>query len=340
MFIPAAVFVRATLPCSICLVCATALASDATIEQLGIQHFQVIGTHNSYHLRPEAKSLAASVGANRGAQEWDYSHAPLDLQLDRGVRSFELDLHDTDDGLEVFHVPILDQGSTCQNFGDALSTIRQWSDAHPKHFPISVLIEVKDDVPRLARRLRPFDSDALERLDRAIRDAFPKERLLTPDDVRGDHSTLREAVLAGSWPSLANARGQVMFVLHEDGKLRDLYVGQRRSLEGRALFVRSAPDREDAATLVLDSPRDPRIAEMVRLGYLVRTRADSGLHGDASRRDAALASGAQIVSTDFPAGEADSKSGYVVEWPASAEARVNEVSAPKDLRGKLLGGND
>jgi hypothetical protein len=48
---------------------------------------------------------------------------------------------------------------------------------------------------------------------------------------------------------------------------------------------------------------DPRIAEALNLGMVVRTRADADTvearTGDRSRRDAAFASGAQYISTDY-----------------------------------------
>lgn len=311
-------------------------AAEPVLEQLGIHQFQVVGTHNSYHVRPP--SLTATVRANARAGEWDYTHAPLDIQLDRGVRSFELDVHDTDDGLQVFHVPVLDEESTCRQFRDALTTLRRWSEAHPQHFPISVLLEVKDDVPRLSKRVRPFDADSLERLDREVRAAFSDEQLLAPDEVRGSHDTLRAAVTTAGWPRLAHARGKIFFVLHEDGKLRDLYVGERKSLEGRAIFVRSDPSRSDAAVLVRDNPRDPDIPRLVQAGYLVRTRADSGLRPgqDSGRREAALDSGAHIISTDFPPGEPHADSGYMVSLGDRVEARVNPVNGPEAQRGALM----
>ncbi|HIA03837.1 MAG TPA: hypothetical protein EYN66_18350, partial [Myxococcales bacterium] len=47
-------------------------------ELLHVNHLQALGTHNSYHLAPE--------GAKFGG-EWDYTNAPLDVQLsEQGVR--------------------------------------------------------------------------------------------------------------------------------------------------------------------------------------------------------------------------------------------------------------
>ena len=55
---------------------------------------------------------------------------------------------------------------------------------------------------------------------------------------------------------------------------------------------------------------------LVRKGYLVRTMTDPGPAGvrvnDTKRRDASIASGAQILSTDYPLHEA-AASGYFVE---------------------------
>jgi hypothetical protein len=74
-----------------------------------------------------------------------------------------------------------------------------------------------------------------------------------------------------------------------------------------------------------------RIADLLAAGYIVRTRADdSGVEAranDPSRANAALASGAQLVSTDYPV---PAPSGYVVSAPGRP-ARCNPVNAPPDL---------
>ena len=53
-------------------------------DTLRVNDMQVIGTHNSYHLRPPRTLPPGDVA--------DYEHPALDVQLnDQGVRSFELD---------------------------------------------------------------------------------------------------------------------------------------------------------------------------------------------------------------------------------------------------------
>jgi hypothetical protein len=306
-------------------------AEPAGVEGLRINQLQFIGTHNSYHVRAKPSKF----------RSLNYSHAPLDVQLDRGVRSVELDLHDRDGVFEVFHVVKIDEGTTCRRLSDALETVRKWSDAHPRHLPISVLFELKKDGTGLDPRIRPFDAASLNRLDELLRSVFPAARCIIPDDVRGSTATLREAVEKTGWPTVSASRGKVFFILHDDGKLREFYTHGHPSLRGRVMFVRSDETRDDAATLVLDDPNDPDIPRLVNAGFLIRTRADADLHtdrpGKPSRLEAALASGAQIVSTDFPSGEPQAGTGYIVEFAKSAPARVNPVNGPEASRGQMLG---
>ncbi len=305
-------------------------ASPNGIEGLRINQLQFIGTHNSYHVRAKPSRFASL----------NYSHAPLDLQLERGVRSVELDLHDRGGTFEVCHIVKIDEGTTCRRLSDGLETVRKWSDAHPGHLPISFLFELKKDGAGFDPRIRKFDAASLDRLDDLLQSVFPASHCIRPDDVRGNAATLREGVEKHGWPTLAAGRGKVFFILHDEGPLRDAYVKGHPSLRGRVMFVRSDESREDAATLVLDDPRDPEIPRLVSAGYFIRTRADADLHtdrpGKPSRLKAALASGAQIVSTDFPTGEPQAGTGYLVEFAKSAPARVNPVNGPALLRGQTL----
>ncbi|HEV8067173.1 MAG TPA: Ca2+-dependent phosphoinositide-specific phospholipase C [Planctomycetaceae bacterium] len=304
------------------------------VEQVRINQLQFIGTHNSYHVRDPAKP-------NKNFPDWNYSHAPLDVELERGVRSFELDLQYRKGEFQVFHVATLDEGSTCRTLKEGLETVRKWSDAHPRHLPISFLFELKQEGPRFDSTITIPDRAALDQLDGVLRSVFPPERTITPDDVRGSAATLREAVQKSGWPTLAAARGKVFYILHDEKIERELYTRDHPSLRGRVMFVRSDESREDAAALVMDNPRDKDIPRLVKAGYFIRTRADSGLRTKGprplARRDAAFASGAQIVSTDFPSGEAQNATGFVVEFEHAAPARINPINGPEGLRGQTLG---
>ena len=83
------------------------------------------------------------------------------------------------------------------------------------------------------------------------------------------------------------------------------------------MFATVEPDHPAAAWMKVNDPIADfeRIQALVRAGFLVRTRADADTaqarQNDPTRRDRALASGAQFVSTDYPEARAD-LSGYRV----------------------------
>lgn len=300
-----------------------------------LNQIQVIGTHNSYHLCPSEIMLETAASVTDEAASMKYSHDPLDVQLDNGVRSFELDIQPFADGFHVFHVPILDDGSTCPIFRDCLGTVYAWSERHPDHVPVSFLLEFKLVESLLAGKpLLKTDATMLEMLEQEILSAIPRDRILTPDDVRGDFPTLSAAVRERGWPALDESRGKFFFIVHDREELRGAYTESRPSLQGRIMFVNSSPDQPDGAVSIVDNPYSDKIPDYIAKGMLVRVRADAGLvqgsSGDTKKREAALASGAHIISTDFPRGKRNPATGYCVEFPGGAEARNNPVNAPSD----------
>jgi len=82
---------------------------------------------------------------------------------------------------------------------------------------------------------------------------------------------------------------------------------------------------------------------LIRKGYIVRTMTDPGPAGvrsnETARRDASIQSGAQILSTDYPAGEA-AESGYfvTVRPPGNTQpnARCNPVLKPANCLDDML----
>jgi len=314
-----------------------------------------------------------------------YTHLPLAQQFSfQGVRQIELDVYDDPGagglyakplgpalvatfglppgpafdplgrmltpGLKTLHVQEIDFRSTCLTLVDCLVEVRAWSNAHPGHVPIMVLIEAEDTpipdpvgfgfvVPP------PFGLDALNEIDTEIRTVFSPEQLITPDDVRGDRATLEDAVLLDGWPTLDASRGRILFTLDNGGSPRDLYIQGHPSLAGRVMFTNSSPGEPEAAFLKLNDPISSfdAIQQAVAAGYVVRTRADADTaearSGDTTRRDAALASGAQWVSTDYPTlANNPFGTGYFVEIPDGSPARCNPISAPADCKAEQLEG--
>ncbi len=334
-------------------------------ECLRMNHLQVVGTHNSYHLRPRASILSAlALFDDALAKSLDYSHAPLEEQLEGGVRQLELDVFaDPEGGLyanriglalvgepaasgvpelgqpgfKVLHVQDIDFESTCWTLTSCLAKVRGWSEANPRHLPVLILIEAKDEsVDDLGVDLTdplPIGAAELDALDAEVRAALG-DRLLTPDFVRGERATLEEAVRADGWPTLEASRGKIVLALDNENTVRDAYVAGHASLAGRALFTSTRPGSPEAAFVKINEAvtDGAQITQLVAEGFLVRTRADvdtaEARTGDVTRRDAALASGAQCVSTDYPGPSPDFGTGYAVRLPEGPPARCNPVSAP------------
>jgi hypothetical protein len=279
------------------------LAADLAIPgDLPLDRLRMIATHNSYRRRADPLRLFFIGLAQPGEPaRLGYGHPPLTDQLDSGVRSFELDVRLRGEQFQTAHVPLVDNRSTVPDLGLALREIALWSERNPGHVPIILLLELKDDYMFLDPGLRRIDAGALDSLDSLIRRELA-DRLITPDDVRGGAPSLSAAIQLRGWPAVGALRGRVLVVLHQNEAYRQLYLKGPPLLEGRAMFTCAPPGAPDAGIVIANNPMNDsaRIADLVARGFLVRTRADAdGIH---SERDlaAARASGAQIVSTDFP----------------------------------------
>lgn len=239
-------------------------------------------------------------------------------------------------GLKVLHVQDIDFRTSVYTFRRALEEMRAWSDARPRHLPVAVTMNAKTGDLGLEGSVNTLDFDraAFDAWDAEIRAVLPPAKLLTPDDVRGDYPTLESAVLAHAWPRIADVRGRFLFVLDQsDGKL-ETYVRRHPSLAGRVMFVNAREGRPEAAFRIVNDPiRDFHyIQKLVRAGYLVRTRADAGTvqarTGDRSMRDAAFASGAHFISTDYYRPNPAFGTGYAVSLPGGRPGRWNPLLAP------------
>jgi hypothetical protein len=336
---------------------------------VALNEVQVLGSHNSFHIqpRPGIQTLLALFDEELAAS-LEYTHIPLPDQFsNQGVRQIELDifadpvggLYDQrrllslinvnpdsgipameEPGLKVLHVQDVDFETTCVTFVECLQVVKRWSDTHRGHLPIAILVEMKEDeIPDPANLgfTTPliFGASDLDDIDEEIRSVFPKNQVITPDDVRRGRGTLDEAITTLGWPRLDAVRGRVLFLMDNGGSKRDLYRAGRPALEGRMLFTNSVPGDADAAFVKMNNPFDPDIPDVVAAGYIVRTRADADTvearSGDTAPREAALASGAQFVSTDYPVPDPDFTD-YFVQIPGGTPGRCNPVTAPAGCR--------
>jgi hypothetical protein len=138
---------------------------------------------------------------------------------------------------------------------------------------------------------------------------------------------------------LAQARGKVIFLM-DQAHVGPIYLEGHPGLRGRVLFNNATPGNPDAAFVEKNAGDAASIASLVRQGYLVRTQADSetieARANDTRRRDNALNSGAQIVSTDYPQFEPARWSGYTVALPGGSPVRCNPVSGSANCTDSML----
>ncbi len=332
-------------------------------DTIGLNQLQYLGSHNSYKQAPTLGLLAALglgaalapalAGSGLDPAQLNYGHRPLTQQLQSGIRTFELDIFADptgnrfgaplaaqllgqayppgvdQPGMKVLHIQEIDYLSTCPTLVGCLGELKAWSDAHPGHLPIIINLELKQDplpAPFDVTPIQAFDATQLDAVDAEITSVVG-DRLITPDEVRGSAPDLATAVTTTGWPSVADSRGRFLFFIDNAGTVRTDYLAGHPSLAGRAMFTSSGFGEPDAAVLKVNAPGDgSAIAALVQQGFLVRTRADADVVSPGADRDAALASGGQVVHSDFPNGEPQFGTGYTVAFPTRVQARCNPVN--------------
>lgn len=351
-----------------------------TNSSLRMNHIQVIGTHNSYHREISLSEREVFEKYIPGPENYYYSHSSLPNQLShQAVRSLELDLHSDEKGglyyppliwtlsnltnettpfdgsvflkpgIKVFHVTDFDPNAVCHTFVDCLTQLKSWSDAHRRHVPILIDLELKTEAPACdAGGVCPGEATnwTLPRMlnvDAEILSVLPRSQLIVPDDIRVANLTLQDSVLQHGWPLLDDVRGRFMFFFDNDPSPdptspRNVYTADgHESLQNRTVFINGVEGEPSAAFIKHNNPVGNNTADIqrqVRKGYIVRTRADEPITTVLSRnttmRDSAFESGAQIVSTDFPVYGMAARWGW--DYVASLDGRVarcNPVVAPK-----------
>ncbi|NBW34806.1 MAG: hypothetical protein EBR30_07260 [Cytophagia bacterium] len=306
-------------------------------QPLKMNQTQVIGSHNSYKIAIEKPLMDIILSERPESIGLDYTHIPITQQLDLGLRSLEIDvLYDPsgnrfakpkgvdmlkaqgieakayndapmrDPGFKVLHIPDIDFRTHCATFKTCLTDIREWSKAHPDHLPIIITINPKTsglDRPGFAEVL-PFTEEVLNELDKEILDIFKTTDLITPLQVKGKAKTLRQAIVEKGWPELAKASGKILFVWDAGKELTDLYLKGDEAYQ-RIMFSNTDIDHPHAAFFIKNNPvqQEQEIIDLVKMNFMVRTRSDADTReartGDKKRFEAAIRSGAQVITTDY-----------------------------------------
>lgn len=298
------------------------------------------------------------------AKAINYSHPSLTKQLHLGIRHFEIDVlldpipgmyakptleaelgqsffSDTErallkqPGLKVLHIPDVDVKSHCNLFSQCLTQLLDWSIQHPEHFPLIILMNVKETRVSFidGQQAIAFTAADYSEIDREIRQVLPANKLFSPDHLRANYASLEEAVLTQGWPELAKLKGKFIFLFDGKPGQTALYAKNHPSLKGRAMFAGFAPGQAESAFLIMNNPLKDfeAIRSAVKQGYMVRTRSDANLTVSnevrAARKHAAFLSGAHIISSDFYQGSLQAQqAGYSVVFDANSFVRLNPIS--------------
>jgi hypothetical protein len=171
------------------------LAGPGATPNRPYKDFQLVGAHNSYHVR--------KVG---WLPQWYYNYASVASVLDQGIRYIELDF---DPNLDVYHISFIDDQSSCPTLGACLGQVQAWSVAHPNHFPISIKFDRKG----------PANISAI---DATIKNTVSPLNLFT----RGNNTNTNFS--SPVWPRLGNINVTSMLgkmIIHMEITQQELYPG-------------------------------------------------------------------------------------------------------------------
>lgn len=327
-------------------------------DKLKINQIQVIGSHNSYrqNIEPDLYNLIQAKDTSRSLKGLQYTHISITDQLNKGLRNLEIDVQGdpkggkfahpkgldlvksvaaydpngemNKPGFKVFHMIDIDFRTSCYTLQNALAELKKWSDANPDHVPVFITLEPKDDDSFMGTKAEKFTPELFDALDAELSKGLGN-KLITPDMVRGKYKTLEEAVLHNNWPTLKKAKGKFLFILDNNGAKRDMYALNHPSLKGRSAFICAEPGKPEAATLMIGNSEDPKITDLVKKGYIIRTRADSDTKearkNDYTHFEAAKKSGAQVITTDYYLPSTFFNSPYQIKYDDGSYVRVNPV---------------
>jgi hypothetical protein len=336
---------------------------DKKDGEILLNEIQVIGSHNSFKKAID-KELFEIIKKNDSATaaSLDYSHVSLSDQLSQGLCNLEIDVYADinggkyahpkglewegkniesydpegkmkEPGFKVLHIQDIDFRSNCFLFAQCLQELKSWSNEHPSHNPIFITMNTRDEAVKKPGFVIPekFTTQIFDKLDSEIITNLGREKLLIPDDVRGSSPSLEKAVLNKKWPTLNNCKGKFIFILDQNDEKRDLYIKGHPNLVNRVLFTNSDPGTDEAAILIRNEPiRDgSKIRDLVKKGYIVRTRADANTlearSNDYKTFKAACESGAQIITTDYYLRSQHFLSEYKISFENGRYFRINPL---------------
>lgn len=286
---------------------------EALAGGIKFNELRYIATHNSYQTeavdeyKKIFKNLSELTFGLISEKNGLFASPTVTEQLNNGIYSLEIDIETFDRDGEIsftcMHSPTLDMTTSCYDFSLMLKEISMWSDNNPNHLPITIIIEPKSFFIPL-EDMEFFNLDYALAFDEALR-AGLGDKLFTPADMLRDYESFGAMRAADGWCEVKDMLGKVLILLH-DCNVTEEYIDADPTLKSQAMFPmlrEEDTDRDCASFLLINDPEDALELsdEIIKNGkFVVRTRADKFTGVSQERREQAIASEAQIVSTDYP----------------------------------------
>lgn len=311
--------------------------AEALESGIKFNELSFLGTHNSYQkvIIEETKKLYESLSALTfglySAENLDFESETLTDQLNCGIRSFEIDIETFDRDGEIsftcMHNPYFEMSTSCYDFSLAMKEISMWSDNNPGHLPITLLVEPKSIFIPL-EDMEFFNIEYAEALDDTLRETLG-DKLFTPADMQRDYASFGEMRAADGWCEVKDMLGKVVVLLH-DCSATEKYIAIDPAVKTQAMFpvLREGDvDRDCASVILCNKPEKLlKIKEDIinNRKIMVRTRADQFNRISEDARKNAFASGANIISTDYPVRTDTGYGDYVVTFGGKTTVRPNK----------------
>jgi hypothetical protein len=270
-------------------------------SRLKLNHFTILGTHNSYH---------------RSNIFYKYEHQLLDKQLDFGIRQIELDIHIMKTNLLVYHLQLFDDKTNCYCFKECLMKIVNWTNQNHYHFPIYLFIEIKqmfyeDLMTGLTGGVK---CKHLQQIKNEILNVFSLNTFITADDIQGNQSSIKIALkqqrqdeLSGDysyknygWPPLYQSLGKLIPVFLDDVHNRAVHLYSTcQPLQNFFLIAQKNLNRPYSSIICFsDVKNTDNLVNIALNGQMIRLLFGSGGNGLDNIYQTAKPYGIHIISSD------------------------------------------
>lgn len=294
-----------------------------------------LATHNSYQSESTEttkklyRSLSDLTFGLVSEKTADFESETLTNQLESGIRSLEIDIEvfdrEGDVSFTCMHSPNIEMTTTCYDFELAMKEIAMWSDNNPDHLPITIIIEPKGTFIPL-KDMKKFSIDYADEFDTALRETLG-DKLFTPADMLRDYASFGEMRAADDWCKVKDMLGKVVILLHDCGATEE-YIALDPSFGTQAMFpmLREEDINRDCASFIIMN-KPAKLLEIqdtiLEENLMVRTRTDKFTEITEKRKADALASCANIISTDYPPRTDSTDESYIVSFNGKTARKVN-----------------